>query len=712
MSPRTMILPVLAVVAICAGENSDVIDDLSLSGLMNIEITTASKRKETVFEAPSNVTVVTARQISEWGSRDIKDVLRRGVGYPLIADRDEWVFAARGNVSDNNQKYLILIDGHRMNSIENFGPGQIIELPNNLSNVSRIEIIRGPGSAVWGPDALAGVINIITCTAEDLGERMVRGQVRIGQDDYYVADVQVGQRLNKDVDFMLMGSFAKQGGRKITESAATTLPILETATGYGDHPHGAYTTMLDKHRPGYMLQFKGNAGELGINAYAFSTEVFNRHFEWGRGRENYLTTHKTFVEGIYEKNWFSDLVTTAKVSSDFNRAEYFPMVQGEPQKLPFNIVWMDRRFGTSLDVQKSFWSERIELNGGMDYAFTKIGPNQSVNDINPDDPKNRDDTLSIGLTDSMRALDSLELGYLKNGYWTDPYLEDDQLGGYAMLNIQPITYLAFVLGIRGDYNPDRGDDSYNFNPRVALMAYPFEQTALKIIYNKGFLRPANFQSAGARVESEEMNQIDIQWLQKLGLVSFAATYYWQELKGFINILSGISYKGFANSGDYQSQGVEVDATLRLLERHEIWTNGYYSIATGTNFPKDLAYNSVRVDLDGYLLSYPRYIANLGATARFFKEKVFCTPALRVVAPVKYRTAPAGSAEVDSEANYATTNRFYYLDLNIGYSPYDFMDIYLYLDNITDITDQNHLTVWNGTLGQYGRHVSLGMRFRF
>jgi len=93
--------------------------------LMNMQVISASKKAEGVKDAPSNITVITAKQIKEWGMRDLKDVMRRIAGYYVVADRDEWVFAARGNVADNDQKYLILIDGHKMNSDENFGPGNI-----------------------------------------------------------------------------------------------------------------------------------------------------------------------------------------------------------------------------------------------------------------------------------------------------------------------------------------------------------------------------------------------------------------------------------------------------------------------------------------------------------------------------------------------------------------------------------------------------------
>ncbi len=673
--------------------------DMELDALLTMKVTTVSKRAQAVLEAPSNVTIVTDKQIEEWGVRDLKDLMRRVVGCPVIADRDEWVFAFRGNVSDNNQKYLILIDGHRMNSVENFGPGQIIELPNNLSNVKRVEIIRGPGSAVWGPDALAGVVNIITKDAEDLDGMTYNASATYGMDNYIVADVQVGKVIADDVDFMLMGSFAMQHGREVTQSAATSWPYLDEPSDTAQididpdtnrvsltHPHGEYTTLLDNHRPGYMLQFKANAKNFHINSFAFSTDVYNRHFEYGTGREAYLSTHKTFVEGAYTKTFWKDLDLEVKLSSDVNRAEYQPFTLGDTTRLMNNIVWLDRRFTAGVELAKPV-GDWLNLNGGIDYTFSELGPNQRIDNLNPDDPKDATNTA---------------------GYWFDPYLEDHQVGGYLTADIRPLEWIGLSGGLRADYNRQRGDDRKNFNPRGALMLYPFENSAFKVIYNRGYLRPANFQSAGSNeVSSETMNQVEAQWLQKVGPLSYTLTGYWQKLEGFINIVSGYY---FANTGDYISRGVELDANLSL-DDHDVWLNGYYSYATGVNFPSDLAYNNARASLpDEYgnrrLLSYPPWIVNVGATLRFLKDNaLYCTPSLRFVAPTEYRQWPAASYASDADSNYATTDMFTYLDLSIGWQPSKHVGFSMYVDNLLNVTESTHLTVWNGTIEQYGIHIS-------
>ncbi|MCG8698704.1 MAG: TonB-dependent receptor, partial [Bacteroidales bacterium] len=344
-------------------DDSDDLAEMSLEDLLDMEIVSVSKKAEKISDAPSNISVVTAQNIKEWGCRDLKDVIRRITGYNVIADRDEWVFASRGNVGDNNQKYLVLIDGHRMNSIENFGPGNIIEIPNNLSNIKRIEIIRGPGSAVWGADALAGVINILTKNLDDM-EHYSNASLTYGTDNYMLGDFQIGTKVSDKAEILLMGAFSKQDGKEVKQEAATTLPYMETAYNYGNHPHGKYNTILDKHNFGYMVQMKAKVNKIKINAMVFETEVFNRHFEWGLGRENYLTTHKNFVEATYDKSFNNNLDISLKLATDQNYSEYSPRTQGDSTKLPFNIAWRDRGLNGSLELMKTF-GNNLKIYGGV-----------------------------------------------------------------------------------------------------------------------------------------------------------------------------------------------------------------------------------------------------------------------------------------------------------------------------------------------------------
>lgn len=667
-------------------KDSEKIFNVELEKLMEYEIITASKIGEKIISAPSNITVITTRQIKEWGSRDLKDVLRRVTGYLVIPDRDEWILSARGKISDNNQNYLILIDGHRMNSLENFGPGQIIDLPNDLSNVRHIEIIRGPGSVVWGSDAMAGVINIITKNADDFRKKRYHFSTTIGQDGNYRGNFQFGLAAHSDVSVMLMGSFAMQNGRQVKQSAATTLPILDSETGFLDHPFGTYTTALEKRDPGYMLHFKGYAAKFSINAYVLNTAVYNRHFEIGQGRENYLSNYKTFIEGIYQNTFFKNSELTWKISSDLNRAEYFPKMQHKTAKKSMNVVWLDRQLRTSLQFSHPI-NKFFNFSSGLDFCYSILGPNQRLNNFDLEQPQQ-----------------------VTDGFWVDHNLDDRGLGTYFLLNIHPTPYFKWIIGSQFDYNQGRGIDDFNINPRFCLLWNANDLMSFKFLYNRGFMHPSNFQNSGATVKSEIIDQVDFIWLFELKQTTFSFTTYWQRLQGLLNIVSGSDYKGYANSGDYYSYGLEIEFSTTITKKHNLWWNGNYGFAKGGHFSPDLPFNARRVSPNGHLLSYPDIASNFGGTFRYFRNKFFISPAIRFIKRFDYRKTPSISRLDD--AQYGLAGPFTYFDINIGLDYNERINFSIYGDNLTNITSPTPLSIWNGTIGQYGRYIEAKVQWHW
>ena len=88
--PKTLLLFSLSVRGYLLAEQQAASDlfEMSLQELMNVEIVSASQKPETLLQSPSNITVITEKQIKEWGSRNLKDVLSRLVGFHVLPDRD------------------------------------------------------------------------------------------------------------------------------------------------------------------------------------------------------------------------------------------------------------------------------------------------------------------------------------------------------------------------------------------------------------------------------------------------------------------------------------------------------------------------------------------------------------------------------------------------------------------------------------------------
>lgn len=122
----------------------------------------AAKHEQRITEAPSAVTVLTEDDIRAIGAESIPELLRYVPGMDVeIINSSFYTLGARGFTTEANNLLLVLIDGMEVN-IELFGEPFWLALPITINDIKRIEVIRGPGSALYGANAFSGVVNIIT----------------------------------------------------------------------------------------------------------------------------------------------------------------------------------------------------------------------------------------------------------------------------------------------------------------------------------------------------------------------------------------------------------------------------------------------------------------------------------------------------------------------------------------------------------------------
>jgi iron complex outermembrane receptor protein len=131
-------------------------------------VITASRVLENIKKSASSITVITDSQFRKMGARYLADVLRTVPGMGALYEHDQtYRIDARGILKGSGQHILFMINSHPLN--ENFSGGAMLLYDTALlDNVQRIEVIRGPGSALYGANAFAGVINIITKSAEEI----------------------------------------------------------------------------------------------------------------------------------------------------------------------------------------------------------------------------------------------------------------------------------------------------------------------------------------------------------------------------------------------------------------------------------------------------------------------------------------------------------------------------------------------------------------
>lgn len=148
---------------------------LSIEELMNVEVTSVSKRPERLFEAASAIQVITREDIRRSGAASIPEALRLAPNLEVAQiDARQWAISARGFNSTTSNKLLVLIDGR--NVYTPLYAGVFWDVQDTLlDDIDRIEVISGPGATVWGANAVNGVINIITKKAKDTQGFLLKG---------------------------------------------------------------------------------------------------------------------------------------------------------------------------------------------------------------------------------------------------------------------------------------------------------------------------------------------------------------------------------------------------------------------------------------------------------------------------------------------------------------------------------------------------------
>jgi iron complex outermembrane receptor protein len=173
MTQRLSLCLVACVALTCSATASETragapdLTELSLEELMQIEITSVSKKPEKLSEAAAAVYVLTGDDIRRSGATTIADALRLVPGVQAARmDSNKWAISARGFAHRFSNKLLVLVDGRSVYTPLYSGVyWEVQDLV--LDDVERIEIVRGPGGTLWGANAVNGVINIITKNAKD-----------------------------------------------------------------------------------------------------------------------------------------------------------------------------------------------------------------------------------------------------------------------------------------------------------------------------------------------------------------------------------------------------------------------------------------------------------------------------------------------------------------------------------------------------------------
>ncbi|HVS18272.1 MAG TPA: TonB-dependent receptor [Planctomycetota bacterium] len=541
--------------------------ELSLEELLQVEVvTTASKVQQTTFEAPGFVTVVTREDIDTYGWRTLADVLRGVPGFWVFEDRNYSRLGVRGfgPLGDYNSRVLLLIDGHRTNNNVYDTAAIGLEFPLDIALVERIEIVRGPGSALYGSNAFFGVINVVTRRGDELRGPELEAQA---------------------------GTYADMRGRATWGGAhGEDGEWLASATVFGmDGPDLFYPEFVGD--PNGPVTYD-NDGERGLSAFVrWSKGDWRVESAWvSREKEiptgsfgtvyghpgNFTVDEQGYVDLLWERALSDELELSARAFYDryLYRGEY--IYDDTPFGGPPDLVNDDRGdgewVGSELRATWSGWARQRWTVG------TEVRSNLTIDQYNADDVY---------------------------GQYLDDRRDGVVLGVYAQDEIRLAPRLGLSLGVRHDHYEDFGGTT---NPRAALVWQPSERTAWKLIAGRAFRAPNAYEmfyddgytaKANSALEPEEVTTFEAVLEHQFGrhLRGSLAIYHY-DIDGLIvqTIDPGDGLLQFVNAASASGPGAEVQ-----LERR--WEQGARVLV-------GYAWQDVEDETGAELVNSPEHTASL------------------------------------------------------------------------------------------------------
>lgn len=472
-----------------AQETKKELYDLSLEDLMNIEITTVTQRSQKITDAPATVISFTDDQIEGFGWRDLKDLFRHVTGVDVSYDVQgeiKSLITIRG--IEGNQKILVLQDGQRQNPItgERFVFGHNIP----LHVYKRVEIVFGPASALYGADAYAGVVNLITKNGADVDG--MTASVGYASTNAMVGNLVFGKALNETTDVLISGRIYTGQDFKYHRHYKDPIDYADVERYEGrlgtlakEYPiknwnllckvkHGKLTMGFD-----WQHELESNAPSSIPTNYAYV-----KNNVWGQD-----IRHLYFTYEIYKTNRFNVSANLSMGDYAINPiSNFFIPVDNDGNGLPDDAS-AGYKYGYSGYVEGSFkalWvlSEKLNVVGGISYSNVLSFPKTK----NLDEPYHLDE----GYTDNLSFfVDPSGYTFGMLGFRDSVFTEKHyyNLATYAQAEYKPSDKWIITFGGRYDYN-----SMYKsaVNPRLGIVFKASSRLTLKALYGTAFIAPSNY----------------------------------------------------------------------------------------------------------------------------------------------------------------------------------------------------------------------------
>ena len=501
-----------------------------LEEIINSLIEVSSKKPLNTRESPSVISLITEEDIKKSGARDLIDVLRLVPGIEFGVDVEGVVgMGIRGNWSQEG-KVLVLLDGQEMN--------EIISTCNYFGNhfpiehIKKIEIIRGPGSAIYGGYAEHGVINIVTRQAEDINGFQATGV-------YSQMEKGLGRR---NLNLAL--------GRKFNDFWFSFSGLI----GEGQRSDQDY-----KDFAGNSYNMNGNSS---LNPNYFNFALGYKGLSIRTIGDFYKTTMRSGYGNVIPQGTMSE-----EFNSSYSELKYDWKINKKLRLVPrinFKIQtpWKVPAYDADLAYHRQGYRISRNLNAYYD-------PNRNVN-------------LIVGVEAYLdRAVDKVDSSFFQDNKKEVSY---HNISAFTQALIKT-RVLNFILGARYDRHNAFGDA---FVPRVGIMKR-YNRFHFKALYSKSFRAPSieNFSSAdstGIKPEFSEVIEVEVgyQLSRNSFLVINAFDITTKNPIVYYTSMDSLNSDFYSNLGSCGTQGIELEFKQKEKWGHFILNYAYYTAANKPN----------------------------------------------------------------------------------------------------------------------------------
>ncbi len=586
-----------------AAEISD--EDVLLHAFGDEEmISIATGKKQPVSKAPAVTTVVTADDIKAIGATDLDEILETVPGLHVARNNQFYspIYAVRGVFSQANPQVLVLINGI---SITNLfaGDRNLVWGGMPVEAIQRVEIIRGPGSAVYGADAFAGVINIITKPSEDLAGTEIGG--RRGSFDTWDGWLLHGGTYKGFEVAAMLEYHDTDGQRENVEADAQTLfdnifgSNASLAPGPVNVQRENIDARLDIHRKNWRLR-AGLQRRQDIGTGVGVAEALDPDGRFNSERWNVdLTYHNPLITEHWDvEAQVSYFDTSQEVDSNvllFPRETVLPIgpdgnISPPPTGIPAlfpngfignpEVFERHTRFNVSA-FYTGFERHLLRMGAGFNYAdIWKVKESKNFG-IDPSTGARIEPPGSrlVETTDTPFAF--LSEGDRKNYYF---FLQDS----WRFANDWELTG-----GLRYDHFSDFGNA---INPRFALVWQARQNLTSKLLYGEAFRAPSFVETRNINnpvvlgnpdLEPEKMRTVEIALdylpIEDFRLSSNVYRYWWSDIIQFVPGPGGSTAQ---NTGEQTGYGLEIEADWRITSNFRLLGNYAFQISEDETSDED------------------------------------------------------------------------------------------------------------------------------